>query len=241
MKDLFGQAILDYQTNNHPENIITSTNISDEDQMSVAYLFRDYNQMPLIEKTALNLSFGQVLDVGCGAGSHSLYLQKTKNLETTAIDISENAIKTCELRGVENCYVENIFEINSYDFGVFDTILLLMNGTGICGQLKNLNQFLQKLKSLLTEKGQILIDSSDILYMFDEDEVDEILSKKTTDYYGELTFNISYKNQNDAPFYWLYLDFETLKNACIANDLNCEKIFEGKNHDYLARITHQKF
>ena len=241
MKELFGRAIRDYQTNNDPENIITSTNISDDDEMSVAYLFRNFEQMPIIEQTALDLSFGKVLDVGCGAGSHSLYLQNIKNLETIAIDISANAIKTCELRGFKNCFVADIFEINTTQFGTFDTILLLMNGTGICGQLKNLNQFLQKLKSLLTEKGQILIDSSDIIYMFDENEVDEILSKKTTDYYGELTFNISYKNQNDAPFYWLYLDFETLKNACIANDLNCEKIFEGKNHDYLARITHQKF
>ncbi|MEO0060040.1 MAG: hypothetical protein RLZZ312_1687 [Bacteroidota bacterium] len=241
MKDLFGQAIYDYQTKNHPKNIITSTNISDDDQMNVSYLFRNFEQMPIIEQTALDLSFGKVLDVGCGAGSHSLYLQNIKNLEKTAIDISTNAIKTCELRGLENCFVKNIFDLDPHEFGTFNTILLLMNGTGICGQLRNLNQFLQQLKVLLTTDGQILIDSSDIIYMFDEDEVDKILSKKTTDYYGELTFNISYKNQKEDPFYWLYLDFETLKNACVANDLNCEKIFEGKNHDYLARITHQKF
>jgi 2-polyprenyl-3-methyl-5-hydroxy-6-metoxy-1,4-benzoquinol methylase len=74
MKDLFGKAILDFQTNNSPKDIITETNISDADEMSVAYLFRDYNEMPKLEQKALQLAKGKVLDVGCGAGSHSLYL-----------------------------------------------------------------------------------------------------------------------------------------------------------------------
>jgi hypothetical protein len=54
MKDLFGKAILDYQTNNKPENIITSTSISEEDEMEVAYLFRSFDEMPAIEKRHYN-------------------------------------------------------------------------------------------------------------------------------------------------------------------------------------------
>ena len=93
MKDLFGKAILDYQTNNSPENLITETSISDEDEMSVEYLFRSFAEMPKIEQKALNMCFGKILDIGCGAGSHSLYLENEMNLEVTSIDISENAIK----------------------------------------------------------------------------------------------------------------------------------------------------
>lgn len=78
MKDLFGQAILDYQTGNAPEDIITETSISEEDELSVAYLFRDYQQMPAIEKKALALAKGKVLDLGCGAGSHGLYCKTKK-------------------------------------------------------------------------------------------------------------------------------------------------------------------
>lgn len=92
MKDLFGQAILDFQTNNSPEDLITETNISEADEMSVDYLFRDYNDMPKLEKKALQLAKGKILDVGCGAGSHSLYLLE-KGFEVTAIDISPMRLK----------------------------------------------------------------------------------------------------------------------------------------------------
>lgn len=89
MLDLFGKAILDYQTNNTPQDLITETSISEEDAMSVAYLFRSFDKMPKLEQLALQLAKGKILDVGCGAGSHSLYLQNTLNLDVTAIDISK--------------------------------------------------------------------------------------------------------------------------------------------------------
>jgi SAM-dependent methyltransferase len=238
MLDLFGKAILDFQTNNSPEDIITETNISEADEMDVAYLFRSYKEMPKLEKKALQISKGKVLDVGCGAGSHSLYLQNDKNLEVTSIDISENAIQACQLRGLKNAKVQNILdlEIDSDSHqNKFDTILLLMNGTGIFGTLAETSNYLLKLKSLLTPNGQILIDSSDIIYMFDEDE-DGSKWIPGDGYYGELTFTISYKNQTEEPFPWLYLDYNTLQNAAFANGLQCELIEEGKHFDYLASL-----
>jgi SAM-dependent methyltransferase len=232
MKDLFGKAILDFQTNNSPEDIITETNISEADEMDIAYLFRSFNEMPKIEQKALQLSKGKILDVGCGAGSHSLYLQKNRNLDVTCIDISKNAIRACQLRGLKNAKVENILELENQNF---DTILLLMNGTGIFGTLNETSKYLQKLKSLLSPNGQILIDSSDIIYMFDEDE-DGSKWIPSNGYYGELSFTISYKNETEEPFPWLYLDYNTLQNAAFANGLQCELIEEGKHFDYLAKL-----
>ena len=232
MLDLFGKAMLDFHTNNSPSALITETNISEQDEMSVAYLFRSYPEMPVLEQKALQLSNGKILDVGCGAGSHGLYLQNEKNLQVTAIDISENAIKTCQLRGLNNAKVQNILDLENQNF---DTILLLMNGTGIFGTLNEIPKFLQKLKSLLNPNGQILIDSSDIIYMFDDNEEGGkwIPGDK---YYGELTFTISYKNQTETPFPWLYLDYNTLQNAAFANGLQCELIMEGDHFDYLAKL-----
>ena len=233
MKDLFGKAILDYQTNNSPQNIITETTISEEDEMSIAYLFRSFDEMPAIEQKALELAKDKILDVGCGAGSHSLYLQNHKQLDTTAIDISANAIKTCKLRGIQKTFVQDILTIENEKF---DSILLLMNGTGIFGTLENTPKFLQKLKSLLNPGGQILIDSSDIIYMFDQDE-DGAFEVPANGYYGELEFTISYKGETEDSFPWLYLDYNTLQNAALDNGLQCELILEGEHYDYLAKLT----
>ncbi|WP_406844580.1 class I SAM-dependent methyltransferase [Flavobacterium soyae] len=234
MKDLFGKAMYDFQTNNSPEDIITETSISEEDEMSVEYLFRSYDEMPKIEQKALQLATGKTLDVGCGAGSHSLSLQNDRNLDVTSIDISEKAIETCKLRGLKNAIVENILD---FEGEKFDTIILLMNGTGIFGKLENCNMYLSKLKSLLNPNGQILIDSSDIIYMFDEDEDGGKWIPSETEYYGELTFTISYKGEKEETFYWLYLDYNTLQNAAIANGLKCELVMEGEHYDYLARLS----
>lgn len=237
MKDLFGKAILDFQTNNNPKNIITETSISEADEMDIAYLFRSYNEMPKLEQKALQLAKGKILDVGCGAGSHSLYLQNDRNLEVFSIDISENAIKACELRGLKNCRVQNVLDLDSdlHQNDKFDTILILMNGTGIFGTLSETSKYLQKLKSLLSPNGQILIDSSDIIYMFDEDD-DGSKWIPSHGYYGELTFTISYKNQTEKPFPWLYMDYNTLQNAAHANNLHCELVQEGEHFDYLSRL-----
>jgi SAM-dependent methyltransferase len=234
MKDLFGKAILDYQTGNDPQNLITETSISEEDEMEVAYLFRNYKNMPAMEQKALQLAKGRVLDVGCGAGSHSLYLQNVRELKVTAIDISANAIQACKLRGVKDARVQDVMQIQDEKF---DTILLMMNGAGMCGKLTKIPAFLQKLKSLLNKGGQILLDSSDIIYMFDEDDDGGKWIPSDIDYYGELVFNISYKNEKEEPFNWMYIDYNTLQNAAHACGLKAELILEGEHYDYLAKLS----
>jgi SAM-dependent methyltransferase len=233
MKDLFGKAILDYQTNSSPENIITSTSISDEDEMDVAYLFRSFDEMPSIEQKALLLAKGKTLDVGCGAGSHSLYLQNERKIDVHSIDISKNAIQSCLLRGLKNIRAIDVLDLENEKY---DTILLLMNGTGIFETLEKSTIYMQKLKSLLNPNGQNLIDSSDIIYMFDEDE-DGGKWIPSDNYYGELTFSLQYKNEKEDDFPWLYMDYNTLQNVAIANGLKCQLLMEGDHYDYLAQLT----
>ncbi|PWI31356.1 SAM-dependent methyltransferase [Flavobacteriaceae bacterium LYZ1037] len=229
-KDLFGKALLDYQNDNYTEDLITSTNISDEDELPLPYLFRDFKEMPKLEQKALKLSKGKTLDVGCGSGSHSLYLQE-KEFEVKAIDISKGAIEVAKKRGVLNTEVLDILD----ETETFDTILLLMNGTGIFQELKNVSKYLKHLKSLLNPKGQILIDSSDIKYMY-QDEDGGLWIDTNANYYGELDYYLSYKKDHEEPMKWLYLDFDTLKLACESVGLQCEKVMDGKHFDYLAKL-----
>jgi SAM-dependent methyltransferase len=231
MKDIFGKALLDYHSGNYSEDIMTSTNISDEDVLPLPYLFRDFNDMPKLEQKALQLAKGAVLDIGCGTGNHSLYLQQ-KGLEVKAIDISKGAIKVAKQRGVLHAKIVDVLDETER----FDTLLLLMNGTGVFQELIKVSKYLQHLKSLLKPKGQILIDSSDIKYMY-EDEDGGLWVDTNAGYYGELDYFISYKGEKEHPMKWLYLDFDTLKLACETVGLQCELILEGDHFDYLARLS----
>lgn len=232
MKDLMGRAIWDYYYQENPEDLQTETSISELDDLLVSYLFRNYKEMNALEKKALDLSFGKVLDVGSGAGSHSLYLQNERKLEVTALDISPKSIEICKARGVKNAICEDLLQFSENNF---DTVLLLMNGTGIFQSLEHIDQYLQKLKSLVAENGQILIDSTDILYMYDQDEDGGVLVPATS-YYGELDYYLHYKGESELPMKWLYLDFDTLENAAIANGFKIQKI-EQQEDSYLAKIT----
>ncbi|WP_445738530.1 class I SAM-dependent methyltransferase [Mariniflexile sp.] len=231
MKDLFGKALLDYHNGNYSEDIITSTNISDEDELPLPYLFRGFKEMPKLEQKALKLVKGTILDVGCGAGSHSLYLQE-KGFQVKAIDISKGAIEVAKNRGVIHAEVKNILD----ETDTFDTILLLMNGTGIFQELVQVSKYLTYLKSLLKPNGQILIDSSDIKYMY-EDEDGGFWMDANSNYHGELDYFLSYKDEKEVPMKWLYLDFDTLKLACDTVGLNCELVLNGEHFDYLAQLA----
>ena len=232
MKDLMGRAIWDYYHNDNPEDLQTETSISELDELPVDYLFRDFDEMNKIEQKALKLAIGKVLDIGAGAGSHSLYLQNDRNLEVTALDISPKSIEVCKLRGIKNAVAENMLQFSE---GTFDTILLLMNGTGIFQSLNVIDIYLKKLYSLLSSKGQILIDSTDILYMFDEDE-DGGFYIPADGYYGELDYTVHYKGESEDPIKWLYLDYNTLKNAVENNGFKIEKVFQDED-SYLARLS----
>ena len=231
MKDLFGKALLDYHTGNYTHDLVTSTNISEYDVLPLPYLFRHFVEMPKLEQKALKLAKGSILDVGCGAGSHSLYLQN-KGLQVKAIDSSPGAVEVAKQRGVKN--VEHLALLE--ETKTFDTILLLMNGTGIFQELAQLDNYLKHLKTLLNVNGQILIDSSDIAYMY-EDEGGGYWLDLHANYYGELDYFLHYKGEDEIPMKWLYLDFDTLKTACRHVGLTCKLVKEGEHFDYLAQLT----
>ena len=230
MNDIFGKALIDFYNGNHTENIITSTNISEDDEMPLEYLFREYKDMSQLEQKALELAKGRVLDVGCGAGIHTLYLQ-SQGFDVKAIDVSKGAIEVAQKLGVKNAALLPILD----ETEKFDTILLMMNGTGIFEELSKAPHYLKHLKSLLNPGGQILTDSTDIKYMY-EDEDGGYWQDLNANYYGELDYMLSYKGENATLTTWLYLDFETLMNASEEAGLTCELVMEGDHYDYLARI-----
>ncbi|WP_282179227.1 class I SAM-dependent methyltransferase [Maribacter stanieri] len=235
-EDILGTALLDYQKGNYSEDIITYSSLNEEDVLPLPYMFREFKGMPDLEQKALSLCSGKVLDVGCGAGSHALYLQNM-GISVTGLDASKGAIEVSKLRGLKNAIHGNL---EDYQGQQFDTILVLMNGVGLAGTLNGLEQFFTKLKSLLKDNGQILLDSSDIIYMFENDEDGGYWIPDNVNYYGEVSFSMEYKKQKSQSFPWLYVDYNTLQRAASYNNLTCELVMEGEHYDYLARLTHMK-
>ena len=235
-EDILGTALLDYQNGNYTEDITTYSSLLEDDVLPLPYMFRSFKEMPELEQKALQLCKGNVLDVGCGAGSHGLYLQE-KGFSVIGLDASKGAIEVSTLRGLKNTAHS---ELLKYEGEQFDTILILMNGVGLAGTLDGLEPFFSKLKSLLKDGGQILLDSSDIIYMFEDDEDGGYWIPDNVNYYGEVSFEMEYKKEKSESFPWLYVDYNTLQRAANYSNLTCELVMEGEHYDYLARLTHMK-
>lgn len=230
--DPMGSAISDYHKHGRAANIRVLSSMFEEDTMSVAHLFRSEQEMPQLEQRALSLVRGRVLDVGAGAGCHTLALQK-KGFKVKAIDVSALSCEVMRSRGIEDVECVNIF--NPQFQSQFDTILLLMNGTGIAGKLSRLPFLLNRLKELMTENAQILIDSSDLRYIY-ENEDGSMDIDLGGNYYGEVDYQMIYQNIKGTSFDWLYVDPTLLRASCEQCGLKCEIIEEGNHYDYLARI-----
>lgn len=231
-KDPMGRAIYEYFTTGKAGKLRVFSSQFDEDELPVKDLFRTLEQMPLLEQKALQLAHGRILDVGAGSGCHSLALQNMGK-ESLAIDISPLSVEVMKRRGLD-ARLTNVFDMGFT--GQFDTILMLMNGSGIIGKLKNMHAFLMRVKQLLAPGGCVLMDSSDLRYLY-EDEDGSYLVDLAADYYGEVDFQMQYGKVKGEPFDWLYIDFDTLSAYARPYGFRVEKVFEGEHYDYLARLS----
>ena len=226
-----GRAIADYWKTGTADRLRVFSPMFEEDEIPLQTLFRKYEDMPEIERKALDMAKGKTLDVGAGAGCHSLVLQE-KGIDVTAIDISPLSVETMKERGVKKVFEQDFFLLE----GQFDTILMLMNGIGIVGTLERMSEFFRQLDKILAPRGQVLCDSSDISYVF-EDENGMIIIPNEMDYYGEHTFRMQYKDIVGESFDWLYINADTLRRQAAKNGYAVEVVAEGEHYDYLARIT----
>lgn len=229
-KDPMGAAIADYYKNGRAGKLRVFSSQFDEDEIPVSQLFRTYDEMPALEQEALQLASGTILDCGAGSGCHALALQEMGK-EVQAIDISPLSVEVMQQRGVKQAYCMNLFDENYLQ--KFDTILMLMNGSGIIGKLENMRPFFSKMKQHLNPGGCIYMDSSDLRYLF-EDEDGSFLMDLAADYYGEIDYRMQYKQVKGDVFDWLYVDFQTLAYYATENGFKAELVKEGEHYDYLA-------
>ncbi len=232
MNDPIGKAILDYFITGKAEVILVDNNYTEGEEMDPALFFRTFSEMPPVEQKALALCEGSVLDIGAGAGSHVLELQ-SRGFKVTAVEKSELAAGVMSQRGVKEVICDDIFRISP---GTYQTILMLMNGSGIAGTLEGLGKLLDHLRGMLDPVGQILMDSSDIGYLFTEDDGSVWIDLSNENYYGEMIYEVAYGSDRSDKFFWLFVDFDTLCEIAASRGFSCTKEAEDDNGAYLARL-----
>lgn len=231
--DPMGRAIADFFSTGKAAKLKVLSSQFDDDEIPVAHLFRTFSGMSALEQTALRLAEGKILDCGAGSGCHSLALQEMGK-DVTAIDISPLSAEVMGKRGVKNVLQANLFELPAIQ--EFDTVLMLMNGSGIIGKLNNMESFFTKMKQILKPGGSIIMDSSDLKYLFEEEDGSYAINL-AGDYYGEIDFRMQYKKVKGETFNWLYIDFQTLSLYASQFGFKATLLQEGEHYDYLARVS----
>lgn len=223
--------MLDYLNGQSQARVKVDSTTLDMVQMQGHTLFRSFKDMNRIERKALSLCQGAILDIGAGSGCHSLYLHR-KGKQVDSVDISPGCVEVMKKRQVKTVIHDSLFSLDTQSY---DTLLMLMNGLGICGTLDGLNLFFQFVHPMLCNGGQVLADSTDLLSLYDP----ETLPSADEGYYGETEFIMTYKNIVGDPFEWLYIDFDTLKYHAGRHGFACERLMTDSTGKYLARISGQ--
>jgi len=250
MKDILGQAIADhyYRSSSAKLRVHTRWGQGPEGQpigstteiMPVKTYFRDGDDIPELEWIALQHCSGRVLDIGAGAGSHSLLLQRM-GLDVTALDISPLNASVIKDRGVKKVLRRDFFSIrpgkapgpsrpSTRGDGRYDTLLMLMNGIGLVATLDGLHLFLRKARTLLRPGGALVFDSSDVAYLYHDRPPKKGL------YYGEVFYQYEYRRQRTDWFKWLFIDKQTLRRIAAAEGWKMKLLAVDKFDQYLVEL-----
>ncbi|MCC3159420.1 class I SAM-dependent methyltransferase [Hymenobacter sp. 15J16-1T3B] len=234
--DPIGAALLDYVAGHAAATITVHSNVAEDEPLPAKYFFRTLWEMPALERTALDQCRGRVLDLGAGAGAHALELQ-SRGFQVKAVDVSPGAVQVMQQRGVQEVACHDVFELSTRaDDARYDTLLMLMNGLGVVGTLEGLEKFLALAEPLLAPGGQILATSADISYLF-EDEDGALVFDLNAPYYGQVDYQMSYKEQTGPGFHWLFADPTIVQDYAEAAGYDVEFVDEDDNQQFLVRLT----
>jgi SAM-dependent methyltransferase len=232
----FGQALVEYLEGHREAPMQVLMEDGKHLLLDAADLFCPPELFSGAEELALELCRGRVLDVGAGAGRHSLALQE-ESFDVTAIDICPQSVEVMGRRGVERALLGDVFTWR--DAEPFETILLLMTGIGVVGSLSGLERLFDPLQALLAEGGQIVFDSWDpttvLAGSYEAARAAERVRQGR--YPGETRQQISYGGTTGASFDWLYVDPETVAARAAAHGLASQVVFTDDEGSYLARMV----
>lgn len=226
--DPFGKALYDYHRGCFEPPLLLHNSWGEPEILPVDGYFFTGSEISDMEQFSLSLCRGRVLDIGAAAGRHALILQE-QGMEVHGLDASEYCINVMSERGLRHTVCCDIA-----DYRVdqpYDTLLLMMNGIGLAGDITGLKRLLVHFGELIRPGGQVLFDSSDIAYLYEGDEL------PTNRYYGEMDYRYEYRRIPGSWFGWIYVDQKEMNRLARGAGWRYQTIYEDGTGSYLARLV----
>jgi SAM-dependent methyltransferase len=234
-EDAYGHALYDYLRDGGGFEIVERDDGYFDVAAGPGFYFTDYDEWPTHERKAMEYARGRVLDVGCGAGRHGLYLQG-KGLDVTGIDISPLAVEVCLRRGLRKVKVMSVTQISS-KLGNFDTVLMLGNNFGLFGSRDRARRLLAKLNRMTTDGAKIIAESNDP-YRTDISEhlAYHELNRKRGRMPGQLRIRVRYRAYVTPWFDYLIVSQKEMEGILKGTDWQVERFIESGGSQYIGII-----
>lgn len=238
-QDGYGQALYDYFHHGEGFELVERDDGYIAPAGGPQAYFSSYQEWPTYQQEAIEYARGRVLDIGCGAGRHALYLQE-QGLDVLGVDISPKAIEVCKARGLRRARVLSITEL-SFRVGTFDTIVMLGNNFGLFGSFKRARWLLRRFRNMTTEGGRIVAESRDP-YATDKPEHRHYhaLNRSRGRMGGQLRLRIRYKRYATPWFDYLIVSQEEMENILQGTGWQVDHFIEGSEGIYIAIIDKER-
>jgi SAM-dependent methyltransferase len=234
-QDAFGQEIYDYFKKQQGYEIVER----DDGYFDLSYgprqYFAEYPEWQLHEKQAMKYVRGRVLDIGCGAGRHSLYLQK-RGFDVLGIDNSPGAVEVCRMRGLRKTRVLSVTEITSR-VGKFDTILMFGNNFGLFGSFKRARWLLRRFHKLTSAQARIIAESRDPYQTNLPEHLDyHRQNRKNGRMSGQIRIRVRYKHYATPWFDYLMVSQAEMKKILRGTGWMVKRFLTSRSAMYIAVI-----
>ncbi len=234
-KDAFGREIYDYYEGNGGFEIIEADSGYFDLSGGPSVYFHEYKDWSPCEKKAIRFARGKVVDIGCGAGRVTLYLQG-QGFDALGIDNSPLAIKVCKKRGVKKAKVMSVTQL-SRRLGLFDTIVMFGNNFGLFANRTRAKWLLRRFYNMTSPQGRIIAQSLD---PYDTDNSDHLAYQKFNRargrMSGQIRIRVRYKKYMSDWFEYLLVSKDEMKQLLQGTGWKVKRFIDSKGPCYMAII-----
>jgi cyclopropane fatty-acyl-phospholipid synthase-like methyltransferase len=238
-QDAFGHEIRDHHRGKGGEEIIERSDGFIDTSMGPAAYFTEYADWRVCDRRAIDKARGRVLDIGCGAGRHALYLQ-SKGLDVLGIDVSPLGLKTCRLRGLRNTRLASITDAGPH-WGTFDTIVMFGNNFGLFGSLARARALLRRFHRMTSAQARLIVQSLDP-YQTDEPwhKRYQRQNRLTSRMPGQVRIRVRYKGWISPWFDYLLVSQDEMRMILEPTGWQVTRFYKSPEPGYTALIEKTK-